>query len=68
MSNEAITGVNYRTITIDFSAGGRAVDLYEFIDSMSQYFMTGILKTLSVNIQDEAATASMRLTIYSVKS
>ena len=68
LSNEAITGVNYRIITIDFSAGGRAVDLYEFIDSMSHYFTTGILKTLSVNIQEETASANMRLTIYSFKS
>lgn len=67
LSNEAITGVNYRTITIDFSAGGRAIDLYEFIDTMSQYFTIGILKTLSVNVQGESATANMRLTIYSFK-
>ncbi len=67
LSNEAITGVNYRTITVDFSVGGRADDLYEFIDSVSYYFTTGILKTLSMNMQEENATANMRLTIYSSK-
>ena len=68
LSDEAITGINYQTMTIDFSAGGMAVDLYEFIGSISYYFETGILKTLSVSIKDENATANMRLTIYSVKS
>ena len=43
LSNEAITGISYRTLTIDFSAGGRAIDLYEFIDSMGD-------KTLKVMI------------------
>ncbi|HEY96342.1 MAG TPA: hypothetical protein G4O15_15565 [Dehalococcoidia bacterium] len=68
LSNEAITGINYRTMTIDFSIAGSANKLYEFVDSMSQYFTTGILKTLSINIQGGNAAATMRLTIYSFRS
>ena len=68
LSNESITGVSYRTMTIDFSAAGSADKLYEFVDSVSHYFDIGVLKTLSVNIQDNMATANMRLTVYSFKS
>ena len=67
LSNQAITGINYRTMTIDFSVASTADDLYEFIDSMSQYFTTGILRTLNANIQKENSSATMRLTIYSIK-
>ncbi|MBN2076206.1 MAG: hypothetical protein JW762_11710 [Dehalococcoidales bacterium] len=68
LSSEAITGINYRAMTVDFAIAGSANELYDFIDSMSQYFMTGILKTLSVNIQGESSVATMRFTVYSVKS
>ena len=68
VSSEAITGINYRAMTVDFSIAGSANELYDFIDSMSQYFTTGILKTLSVNIQGESSVATMRFTVYSVKS
>ncbi len=67
LSNEPITGINYRTMMIDFSIAGSAKNLYEFIDVMSQYFTTGILKTLNVNIQGENSAATMRMIIYSVK-
>ena len=67
LSNETITGMNYRAVTVDFSIAGSAVKLYDFIDSMSRYFTIGILKTLNVNIQGENSVATMRLTIYSVK-
>ena len=67
LSNEAITGINYRAMTVDFSIAGSASKLYDFIDSMSQYFTTGILKTLNVNIQGENSVAALRMTIYSVK-
>jgi hypothetical protein len=68
LSSESISGISYRTMTLNFSAGGNAVKLYEFIDSVSYYFEIGVLKTLSVSIQGDTATASMQLTIYSVKS
>jgi hypothetical protein len=67
VSNQAITGIDYRTMTIDFSVAGSANKLYGFIDSMSQYFTTGILQTLNANIQKDNSTATMRLTIYSIK-
>jgi|GEM_PF-6992075 len=67
LSNEPITGINYRTMMIDFSIAGSAKNLYEFIDVISQYFTTGILKTLNVNIQGENSAATMRMIIYSVK-
>lgn len=67
VSNQAITGIDYRTMTVDFSVAGSANALYEFIDSMSQYFTTGILQTLNANIQKDNSTATMRLTIYSIK-
>ena len=68
LSNETITGVNYRTMTIDFSVAGNADKLYEFVDSVSYYFEIGVLKTLSININEDGATANMRLTVYSFKS
>ena len=67
LSSEAITGINYRSMTVDFSITGSANKLYEFIDSMSQYYTTGILKTLSVTIQGDNSVANLRLTIYSIK-
>jgi hypothetical protein len=67
VSNQAIIGINYRTVTIDFAVAANANQLYEFIDSMSQYFTTGILQTLNANIQEDNSTATMRLTIYSIK-
>ncbi|UCC16154.1 MAG: hypothetical protein JSU58_07190 [Dehalococcoidales bacterium] len=67
LSNETITGINYRTMTVDFSIAGSATKIYDFIDAMSKYFTTGILKTLSVNIQGDNSVATLRLTIYGVK-
>lgn len=67
LSNEALTGINYRAMTVDFSIAGSADNVYEFIDSMSQYFTTGILKTLNVTIQEENSVSTLRLTIYSIK-
>lgn len=68
LSSEAITGISYRAMTVDFSIAGSASKVYDFVDSMSQYFTTGILKTLSVSIQGESSVASMRLTVYSFRS
>jgi hypothetical protein len=68
LSSEAITGINYRAMIVDFSIAGGANELYDFVDSMSQYFTTGILKTLSMNIQGNSSVATMRLTVYNAGS
>lgn len=72
LTGTAITGVSFQTMSIDFIVAGSASDIYGFVDTVSQTFISGVLKTLKIDIKEDDAgrptagsAANMRLTIYS---
>jgi hypothetical protein len=68
ISNSSIAGVSYYIRSLTFTAKGSALDIYEFVDNVSQDLDTSILSSFSIGTSGDPAaetSAGMRLTVYS---
>ena len=61
--NETIAGATYQAITVNMTVAGIDSDIYDFVEDLSQAFSTGVLKTLSIEIDGAGSNANMKGTI-----
>lgn len=68
ITNGDIAGVSYQLRTINFTVDGSALNVYNFVDKLSQDLDTSILNSMGMSTTSNPnayTSASMRLTIYS---